>query len=293
MTLATRCPSCHTTFRVVKDQLRLAEGWVRCGRCEDIFRATDHLVDLTGPPRAPSAETHQVRDQEATVSAVPGPELPEPAVPTSAFPVTELMDMVEPRWAPEPDPEPPTPGPGDNAASTHASQQDLRHFAWEQGPTAAPMARWLRVTLGALVLISTLTLLAQATWTFREPLARQGVPVLPTLYSLCAPWGCEATPLADLDGLVIESSELTRLAGGVHLLNLTLRNRRSMDLRMPALELTLTDATGAVLLRRVVEPRDWGYLGQTLGAQAEAPIRLGLDAGQRLVAGYSLELFYP
>ncbi|MEI8265873.1 MAG: zinc-ribbon and DUF3426 domain-containing protein [Betaproteobacteria bacterium] len=44
MTLTTRCPSCNTVFKVAQDQLRLAEGWVRCGRCEETFEAQDALA---------------------------------------------------------------------------------------------------------------------------------------------------------------------------------------------------------------------------------------------------------
>ncbi len=46
MTLATRCPACQTVFRVVKDQLLVSEGWVRCGRCSDVFNAQKSLFDL-------------------------------------------------------------------------------------------------------------------------------------------------------------------------------------------------------------------------------------------------------
>ena len=31
-------------FRVVPDQLRISEGWVRCGQCDEIFDASIHLV---------------------------------------------------------------------------------------------------------------------------------------------------------------------------------------------------------------------------------------------------------
>lgn len=62
--LATRCSACGTVFRVVPDQLRVSEGWVRCGRCSQVFNAVEALLDLeTGaarrlpegalPPRAP------------------------------------------------------------------------------------------------------------------------------------------------------------------------------------------------------------------------------------------------
>ena len=50
--LATRCTACGTTFRVVPDQLRVSGGYVRCGRCSEVFNALEELVDLeTGERR--------------------------------------------------------------------------------------------------------------------------------------------------------------------------------------------------------------------------------------------------
>src|SRR5687768_332464 len=70
--LATRCPACGTVFRVVLDLLRVSEGWVRCGRCSDVFNAAETLVDLesgaarpvvfdtsaAGPAPAPVVQMH-------------------------------------------------------------------------------------------------------------------------------------------------------------------------------------------------------------------------------------------
>ncbi|GIX23081.1 MAG: hypothetical protein KatS3mg122_0312 [Caldimonas sp.] len=56
MSLATRCPACHTAFRVVQDQLKVSEGWVRCGRCNEVFNALDGLFDLEREP-APTRGT--------------------------------------------------------------------------------------------------------------------------------------------------------------------------------------------------------------------------------------------
>ena len=52
MSLATRCTACGTIFRVVQDQLRVSEGWVRCGRCAEVFDAREQLfdIDLDTPP---------------------------------------------------------------------------------------------------------------------------------------------------------------------------------------------------------------------------------------------------
>src|SRR5437868_12281203 len=46
MSMATRCIACGTIFRVVQDQLKVSEGWVRCGRCNGVFNALEGLFDL-------------------------------------------------------------------------------------------------------------------------------------------------------------------------------------------------------------------------------------------------------
>ncbi len=43
MSLITRCPACGTMFKVVTDQLKVSQGWVRCGHCSEVFDATLHL----------------------------------------------------------------------------------------------------------------------------------------------------------------------------------------------------------------------------------------------------------
>jgi predicted Zn finger-like uncharacterized protein len=56
MSLVTRCPSCATTFKVVRDQLRISDGWVRCGRCSQVFDATVDLQEAPDAAVAPPAE---------------------------------------------------------------------------------------------------------------------------------------------------------------------------------------------------------------------------------------------
>ena len=56
MSQTTRCPSCTTLFKVVPDQLRISDGWVRCGQCKQIFDAAEHLqTDAPAPPMRPAA----------------------------------------------------------------------------------------------------------------------------------------------------------------------------------------------------------------------------------------------
>ena len=104
MSLATRCTSCGTVFRVVQDQLKVSEGWVRCGRCDAVFNAFEGLFDLgrDSPPDWSGAPT-------SALSAEIAPE-------------SEPTDIgVDVYFDPPPLPPPartPTPAPATAPAST-------------------------------------------------------------------------------------------------------------------------------------------------------------------------------
>lgn len=72
MNLATRCTACGTIFRVVQDQLKVSDGWVRCGRCQAVFNAQQTLFDLDH--EAPPAW----HPPEMTSVALESQESPEP-----------------------------------------------------------------------------------------------------------------------------------------------------------------------------------------------------------------------
>jgi predicted Zn finger-like uncharacterized protein len=83
MSLITQCPACATMFRVVPDQLRISEGWVRCGQCEEVFDANAHLQTLDESALQP---THLNQPQTVDEPAEPpvtmdwmAPEAPAPA----------------------------------------------------------------------------------------------------------------------------------------------------------------------------------------------------------------------
>jgi predicted Zn finger-like uncharacterized protein len=73
MSLATRCTSCATAFRVVQDQLKVSEGWVRCGRCDAVFNALEGLFDLG---RDMPADWEDPTPALATIDPAPPPWVP-------------------------------------------------------------------------------------------------------------------------------------------------------------------------------------------------------------------------
>ncbi len=103
MSLVTRCPACGTAFKVVKDQLRISDGWVRCGRCSEVFDATLDLQEAPGARPAPvtpgsvteGGDTAPHGIDHAAESAIDEPPQPsEPAEPAPA-PADVEVDFLD------------------------------------------------------------------------------------------------------------------------------------------------------------------------------------------------------
>ncbi|MDO9195357.1 zinc-ribbon and DUF3426 domain-containing protein [Rhodoferax sp.] len=60
MSLITRCPACETLFKVVPDQLRVSDGWVRCGQCDEVFDASLHLLEMPPDGGMPAIQQEEV-----------------------------------------------------------------------------------------------------------------------------------------------------------------------------------------------------------------------------------------
>lgn len=114
MSLLTCCPSCGTQFRVVSDQLRISDGWVRCGRCQEVFDASQSLQEYQEPEpepllggRSPAHGAPLPTPPAAQTSQPPQPQ--QRTAPTAATPPAPLAPAVAP---PSPTPTPrPMPAP--------------------------------------------------------------------------------------------------------------------------------------------------------------------------------------
>ncbi|MET3179471.1 UNVERIFIED_ORG: putative Zn finger-like uncharacterized protein [Variovorax guangxiensis] len=102
MSLVTRCPACTTTFKVVRDQLRISDGWVRCGRCSNVFDATLDLHETADGSPAPvqgSGYMPGLVEQQPAAEASPPAPAPEPLIeeeePAPAASTTEDADFFD------------------------------------------------------------------------------------------------------------------------------------------------------------------------------------------------------
>lgn len=97
MSQITRCPQCQTRFKVVDDQLRISDGWVRCGKCKSVFDALTHLVARPAPP----ADDAKPPVPAAPTSAAPAVPVAAPppqaaAVPSAEAPVETVAAPAKP-----------------------------------------------------------------------------------------------------------------------------------------------------------------------------------------------------
>ncbi|MBT9489662.1 MAG: zinc-ribbon domain-containing protein [Rubrivivax sp.] len=327
MSLATRCTSCGTVFRVVQDQLRVSSGWVRCGRCSEVFNAIESLVDLEldRPGEGAAASVHGSRVMQDLARVAAGTAEPPVAPAPMREPVREPMgepiaaddpfdvviDPPGPALAAEPEtglppdrlPLPPIAAPdrAQGDAQTDA-QADTQSPVPGRAPTflrqADRAARWRHpgvragLSLGVLVALAGLgwqVHLSQHDWLVaRWPVLRAPVA------QLCAWSGCQIEPPRRIESLAVESSGLTRAgAAGTYKLTAVLRNRDKLPLRTPAVDLTLTDATGRVIARRVLDAAELGAPQPSIAAGGELALAATLRTRDAAVVGYTIEIFYP
>ncbi len=306
----TQCPDCSTRFKVSAEQLEAHDGLVRCGRCQHVFNAHEHMQTEEPDPQLslpideqpvddqPSAEDAGTGDTTVKVEAAEidadaheedsvaaNDQLAEPAADNmpgaQASELSPIPDLTELEPAP----------------TTLAQQVQFIEDA-DTPPAAAPAARrhaW--AIWGSTAL--TLVLAGQATYHFRDDLAVQLPGLKPLLVQTCDAIGCRIGLPRDVDVLSIESSELEAdpHQASVITLRALLRNRASHVEAWPSLELTLTDLNDQAIARRAFHPAD--YLADTtdiergIGRNREREIVLRLDTSDLKPSGYRLLLFYP
>ena len=97
-----------------------------------------------------------------------------------------------------------------------------------------------------------------------------------------------------IDALNVDSSGLVRLPGSaLYKLSLVVQNKAPMRVRMPAVDLALTDLQGQTTVRRVLTAGELGQSADSVPAGGEVTLQATLELGERRIAGYTIELFYP
>ena len=315
--LATRCSACSTVFRVVPDQLRVSEGWVRCGRCAEVFNALEGLVDLetgmpkrsTGaglaPPVGDQTEAQESQHGEydyAHPAARPGAPALAPAPQLVVQPAPQLATALEDDSAVDSSLET-RPDFSRQISAEELAQANARPSFVAKADRAA---LWRRPRVrGALVLVGVLAalgLVAQVAHEYRNLVAAAWPDSRPWLEGACSPLNCKVEAARAIENLAVESSGLVRVEkSNLYRLQVAMRNRAGIDLAVPALDVTLTDSQGRLIARKVLRLAELGAPQATIGAGRELNVQATLQAAAtpggadpiQPIAGYTIDLFYP
>ncbi|HMA08894.1 MAG TPA: DUF3426 domain-containing protein [Ramlibacter sp.] len=324
MSLITRCPACGTMFKVVPDQLKISEGWVRCGQCSEVFDASAHL-QATAPAGAQSAIEHA---KAGVVEATPGPVPPAAAGPESeAFGASASSEIGESLLSEEePDSaqidaealalqEHPLDQPFELRRQDAAEEDDSSSSQDDSGlepesqlhgdltfvRQARRQAFWRRPAVRVLMAVAAVALAAllvlQVAVQERDRLAASEPALRPWLAMLCGAVNCTIGPQRRIDAIAIDSSSFNQLRGDAYRLQVTLKNQGATEVAMPALELTLTDSQERAVVRRVLMPGELGASSGVIAPASEWSSSLALAVTDTAlggkIAGYRLLAFYP
>ena len=303
MNLIASCPACHTSYKLVPDQLRISDGWVRCGQCSEVFDASQPLTeagveDPAAPVPAPDDDFVQtlqlMPDQIAGIDpqAVPSEaaNTKPKALPPAEVPWVTAALLIKPSSDTEPEP------PG-------LATPDLKPLAEPVSFMQEP-AGWSGISirgrsvlwwvLGAVLLLG---LLIQVLYREREWMAARFPELKPVLQSVCDVIGCRLSLVQRIEYLEIDSATFQQAGPELFELRFVVKNKTSYALALPAVELTLTDLADQPVLRRVLTPLDLGAKLESMAPVGEwsviASLRIRTEAPVGRAQGYRLLLFYP
>jgi len=297
MSLITRCPACRTKFKVVTDQLKVSEGWVRCGQCAEVFVGTLHMqashtrtqdLSLENNISEPLAdfsdvtqETKITSDLSVHASNACDVNLSEWQQQWTAQSNQSLDIDLNENGKLVPVTSTQTVGPSSivHAPDTQAIAIDIdidskypaeviRPNAHEESDDVSFVRQarrrnfwrkpFVRVALSALCVALIVLMLIQVVVQQKDRLAAQEPRLRPLLQTLCKLMQCEIRPLQHIEAVVVDSSSFRKINADTYALSFSFKNTKEFYVAMPSLEVTLTDAQELPVVRRVFEPHQFG-----------------------------------
>ncbi len=318
-------------FKVVPDQLRVSDGWVRCGQCDEVFDANAHLQSLEDPQtpapvKPPDPNPFAWGDSLDVDGVAPASQNAPKVQKTHRFPDAYVDPLLDENLLEDAsdarDPLDLVPA-DDLVSSALGAQETMLLLHSELGPisqlhsdlqsdeaitptpnflksghtTSAQQSRGAQLVIALTCVLSACLLLVQWMVHERDRIAATEPAALVVLEPLCAVLDCRIAPLRQIESVVIDSSSFGKTQADVYRLGFAVKSTAPVEVATPSLELTLTDAQDKAVVRRVFSPQDLGERRATLASGGEwtgsVPVTVKPPAGAERIAGYRLLAFYP
>jgi len=275
--LLTKCPHCHTLFRIQQEHLAAAGGEVRCGVCYKIFDAENEGLSYSQGEGSPADQTfaesrnkHSEHDNdEAIIDTSPDPD-PQQALAEA--------DINQPSSEEAPS--------ADDIEQFNISSSSISDIIASNNTAhnKRPMLKW-----AGLSLLAGVALFAQ--WLFFNFEKNAHQPQWHSVYTTaCDTLGCELPQYNNVTTIKTE-----RLAIKTHpeynnvlIVDMIISNSSSNAQPMPLLDMTFFSINGQPLAKRLFQPRE--YLGkrfqQLSSMPSKTPVHLSfaiLDPGNKAV----------
>ncbi len=243
MSLVTRCTSCGTLFKVVADQLKISEGWVRCGQCATVFDAqanlmaqslasspqpaelaglsanfsTDSLLDskLDSPSFRPGALRNSSDiDSEAGPSSSSWAASEYPSQSIHALAVGESISVsAEPTTlnTPAVDSTPQASLPDVDMLGPSTTPDMTPSFVAQAQRAQRWRSPWVRCALGLILIGLVAGLALQVALQEKDRIAAMKPEAKPWLDHMCAYAGCRVQALKSIESITVDASSFNRI----------------------------------------------------------------------------------
>ena len=287
-------------FKIVADQLRVSQGWVRCGSCSDVFDANASMQN----DRLAVDEKQQETSEVPAVAGEPVVDHPAPELDPAGGKDDALAESLAADTVIKPLDEPGCPKVGNTDADADvdvdgrldaetsvltpsdvattqaeqlavgdvAGQPDFQHVSFVRKARREAFWQQIFVRLGLAVLSGVLVALLGLQWIVqhKDQIAETEPRSVPVLQAVCAPLKCRIKPVQRIDSVLIDSTSFAKLDSASFRLGFVLKNTANLPLEAPLLEMTLSDNQDRAVLRRVLTPAQFGVEpGALLAARSE------------------------
>jgi predicted Zn finger-like uncharacterized protein len=328
MSLITQCPACNTLFKVVADQLKISEGWVRCGQCREVFDAQAHMKAMDIATKNAAISTSQSESPVQAMVASGAYQAPDASdnrkqlTPPAAgqrkkhdFESSDWIYSVNP-----PQPKGEYPQGLDNPPSLmpqaideedyrlidtdHSLLESERSVSFVRHAKQVPRRRspWVSASLVLMAMLLLAAGVMQVARYERDRIAAAQPILQPWLQELCRYTGCTVGSLKQIESVVVDASSFNKVRSDgkfdLYKVTVNLKNTGVLPVAVPHIELTLNDSQDQAVLRRILNPADLGPAQTALAPAAElagtASVQIDSTqlAGAR-IAGYRVLAFYP
>jgi len=292
--METRCPECHTVFRVAEEQLAVADGQVRCGECDHVFNAREAAVESASSNDVLETVSIDVPDIEVKDISIESTDLDDETVPEQAVSEqTETGSTEADDTAEQTGNETEADQASDEEPVVNEDEQDepeKKHDGYdiaalypelEKAPaiklppsTRATLA-WSAAILGLLII-----LFAQLSYFMRDNLAHNA-KLRPLLESMCETLNCELSGQRAPSLVRLQSHKVLSHPNQSDALRVeaVISNEADFNQAYPVLRLRFRDLDGRLLASRDFLPEQ--YLPTDVKRQAgmtpREPVNAVLD----------------